>query len=110
MIKTLRIFISEQKIIPTLILLNLFNIFDAFLTIFWIKHGLAEESNPLMAAALESGIGEFLLLKFSLVLLGSIFLFINREKFLAKAAALMCLFGYNVLLAYHAYGFYLAVF
>jgi len=101
-----KLYIKDLNIIPTLILLNIFNLFDAAATIFWIYYGLAEESNPLMDIAISFGIKEFFILKFSLVALGSLFLYINRNIALAKISAISCAALYNLILFYHFWGFY----
>ena len=106
MTKKVKSYLKDLNIVPTLILLNIFNLFDAIMTIFWLHYGLAEESNPLMDIAISFGIKEFFILKFSLVALGSLFLYINRDMLFAKIAAISCTVLYNLILFYHFWGFY----
>jgi hypothetical protein len=67
-------------------LVVLLNLFDAFATLLWLHLGHAAEGNPVMAGALEGGIGPFLLSKIGLVSLSVVLLWRLRERVAARAA------------------------
>ena len=69
--------ISFFSILLTLIVLN---IFDAFITLYWIENKLAVEANPLMKGWIDIGPSYFIGLKLSIVLLGSLLLWKTRHR------------------------------
>ena len=109
MIERIRHFFSNIDMKKTLCLIALFNIFDAFLTLFWIDLGIAEESNPLMVQALSYGTPAFLFIKITLVSLSCIVIYSLRKNMLAQITAVFSLTCYSILMFYHGFGFYLAL-
>lgn len=77
------------------ILIFLLNIIDAFMTMHWVKHGIAEEGNPLMAPLLAHPI-LFLSVKLTLVALGIYLLWKNHHEKLAMIGlfALLTIYGF----------------
>lgn len=62
------------------ILLFVLNILDAFLTVYWVRHGYATEGNHLMATLLELGNLPFLAVKFAIGLVAA-YSFWNWKEF-----------------------------
>ena len=58
-----------RKIVWAILILN---VFDAFLTLFWVYTGRATEANPAMEVLVHEYPVLFVVVKFSLVLLGSL--------------------------------------
>jgi hypothetical protein len=63
------------------------NLFDALATLLWVRLGLATEANPVMAQALDTGPGLFILAKVMLVTLAVGLLWRLRGERLARLAA-----------------------
>lgn len=101
--------ILKTKVKTSLFLITTFNIFDAFMTLFWVNHGLAVESNPLMNYALTVGPEFFIIFKILLVFLGCALIYIHRETYFAKLAALVGVISYGAIVFYHIVGGYLAL-
>ena len=62
------------------VLLFILNIADAFLTVYWVRHGYATEGNHLMATLLELGNLPFLAVKFAIGMVAA-FTFWNWKNF-----------------------------
>jgi len=60
------------------------NLADAFLTLYWVRNGLAEEANSLMNVLLSFGDAAFLGTKIALGLCATIVLWLYRDMTLAK--------------------------
>jgi hypothetical protein len=71
--------------------------FDALATIYLVRSGVAEEANPLAAAALAQGPGAFFLWKLSMAVAGAAALALARAR---RALAATC-GAYGLLAAYH---------
>jgi hypothetical protein len=67
--------------------LVMLNLFDALATLLWVRLGLATEANPVMAQALDTGPGLFILAKVMLVTLAVGLLWRLRGERLARLAA-----------------------
>ena len=77
------------------------NLIDAILTMYWVKHGLAQEMNPLLANTVLNFPIVFVLIKLSLVGLGVCVLWRNRSNQLAIGAICLALAAYYGLFLYH---------
>ena len=104
----LKKFFFSLNIKNILILLCIFNLFDAILTLFWIEYGIAEESNPIMEYALSQGVAYFFVMKIALVSAGCILLYRLREFLMARVISVLSLMIYWVVLGYHFVGFYMS--
>ena len=62
------------------------NLFDALFTLGWVHAGLATEANPMMAQAMDSGPGLFVLSKVALVGLAVALLYRQRHVESARMA------------------------
>lgn len=78
-----------------------FNLIDAVLTMYWVKHGFAQEMNPLLADTVQNFPVVFVLIKLSLVGLGVCVLWRNRSNQLAVGAICLALAAYYGLFLYH---------
>ena len=91
----------------TLRLIFLFNLLDALLTATWVKNGVAEEANPLMAYAMSFGMGTFIAVKLAAVLLAIGILWYLRERQISKLVSLLSAVFMFLVLVYHTVGLYL---
>lgn len=81
------------------------NIFDAFATITWVNHGIAEEANPLMEALIIHSPALFLFGKMLLVLAGCLILWKNRAAKLTLSVSHALVVIYLALTLYHLQGY-----
>ena len=109
MLESLKKCFFESNVSNLLIYLNIFNVFDAILTLFWIDAGMAEEANPIMEYALDIGPEYFFLCKIALVGMGSILLYRHRNKTISKLVTVTCVSVYVGVCFWHLAGFYLAL-
>lgn len=84
-----------------IILLFLLNLFDAVLTIFWVRNGFASEGNNLMAQLLEMGDVPFLAVKLGIGFFTAVVLWRWSEKRLAKIGLMLALTVYVGLMGVH---------
>jgi hypothetical protein len=77
------------------------NVVDAFLTLYWITSGLATEANPLMAVLIEEHPLVFIVVKFSLVFLGSTLLWRYRKRPLSVICIFLAFMVYYGVVLYH---------
>ena len=77
------------------------NVCDAVLTLVWVYSGQATEANPLMADLVHKHPAMFLLVKFTLVLLGSMLLWRLRKRPLAVISIFTGFLAYYFILLYH---------
>ena len=77
------------------------NVIDAVATIIWVSTGLAIEANPMMERLLNYHPLAFLVVKLTLVLLGSILLWRFRERVFAVVVLVSLFLVYYGLLLYH---------
>lgn len=83
------------------IFLFLLNITDAFLTVYWVRHGYATEGNHLMATLLELGNLPFLAVKFAIGLVAA-YSFWNWKEFrLARFGLATALVMYSGVMGVH---------
>lgn len=71
--------IPRNNIGKLLISLIALNVFDAFMTLMWTRHGIAEEINPAMLYLLDLSPALFVVVKISLVFLGAALLWRMRQ-------------------------------
>ena len=72
-------------------LILIMNLVDALATLWWIRLGIAEEDNPIMAFVLESNESAFILIKTALVVL-SIFLLWRMRDFISARILIIPVF------------------
>jgi type VI protein secretion system component VasF len=77
------------------------NLADAVLTLVWVRHEMAEESNPLLAELVHKQPVLFLLVKMGLVGFGSTLLWRFRKRRLAVISIFVCFLVYYFVLLYH---------
>ena len=83
------------------VLLFILNIVDAFLTVYWVRHGYATEGNHLMATLLDFGNLPFLAVKFAIGLVAA-FSFWNWKEFrLARFGLATALVLYTGVMGVH---------
>ncbi|MCC7386193.1 MAG: hypothetical protein IT384_30400 [Deltaproteobacteria bacterium] len=87
-----------ERIIYAILILN---VFDAFLTLYWVSTRQAIEWNPLMASLIEAHPVLFVLVKCTLVSLGSFLLWRHRKRPLAVISVFGAFLAYYWLLLYH---------
>ncbi len=78
MLKSLRVF--QMNFYNKAILLLILNVVDAFLTLYWVRHGYATEGNHLMATLLDLGNLPFLMVKVAIGVVAA-FCFWNWKEF-----------------------------
>ena len=77
------------------------NLIDAVLTLIWVRAGLAEEANTLMDELVNENALAFVLVKLSLVGMGSWVLWNRRESPLAVVAIFGVFLIYYAILVHH---------
>jgi len=103
--------VSQMKISKRTLLLFTLNLFDALLTIYWVRNGFATEGNQLMASLLDMGNTPFLTVKIMVGVLAVIVL--SRWKSLKLAqygltvtlAIYLGLMGIHFLTGLSAFGY-----
>lgn len=86
-----------------IILLFGLNLLDALLTIFWVRNGVATESNQLMAELLNVGNFPFLMVKVAMGAVTAVVLFRYANSRLAKYGLTISLALYLGLMVVHAF-------
>ena len=79
----------------------LLNLMDAIFTLFWVKAGLAVESNILLQSTVNEHPVAFMMIKTTLVSLGSLLLWKRRYHPLAVVGLFVVFLVYYYLLLYH---------
>ena len=87
-----------QGIVKWILVLNLI---DAVLTLFWVRSGLAAESNTLIDELVSEQALMFVLVKLGLVGMGSWLLWRRRESPLAVVGIFAGFVSYYLVLLYH---------
>lgn len=87
-----------QSVVKALLVLNLL---DAVFTLVWIHAGLASEANALMRELVNHHPISFVVIKLTLVALGSYLLWRRRERPPAVIAIFAMFFIYYLVLLYH---------
>ena len=87
-----------HNIVKVVLLLNLV---DAIFTLFWVKTGLAVEANVLLRTPVEEHPLAFVLIKITLVSLGSLLLWKRRHHALAVVGLFVVFLVYYAVLLYH---------
>jgi hypothetical protein len=80
------------------------NVIDAWLTLAWVKTGLAVEANPLMAGLLSMGDAWFIGVKISAVAIACGALCMLREHTLAKRLSVWVCIVYMIVMLTHCHG------
>ena len=83
------------------ILLFSFNLLDAVLTLYWVRHGYATEGNHLMATLLEIGDLPFLAVKIAIGAVTAVVLWRWRSFRLAKYGLALSLALYTCIMGIH---------
>lgn len=77
------------------------NVFDALATLMWVYSGQATEANPMMEYLVHEVPVLFVLVKFTLVFLGSWLLWIRRKNALAVVSIFVAFLAYYGVVLYH---------
>lgn len=91
-----------QLVAPTVLLFAL-NLLDALLTVFWVRSGVATESNQLMAGLLDIGNGPFLGVKIAMGAIAAFVLFKWGNRPLARYGLAIALAVYIGLMGVHVF-------
>jgi Domain of unknown function (DUF5658) len=83
------------------ILLFTLNLLDAILTIYWVRNGVAEEGNQLMAGLLEMGNTPFLFVKIAVGTFSAFVLWRFRNYRLAKMGLTFTISIYVLIIGVH---------
>ena len=87
---------------PILILVVL-NALDGFLTLVWIKTGIASETNLLMASLLGAGVLPFLLFKNAMGIFTAAVLYYGSNYRLARYGLNLAIFAYSFAMVTHLF-------
>lgn len=79
----------------------LFNLLDGIFTLVWVEYFDASELNVIMRDLVHQTPVLFMLAKLSLVSLGTLFLWRNRNNSLAVISLFLAFFSYYIVLLYH---------
>lgn len=90
-----------MHILGQAILLFTLNFLDAVLTIYWVRNGIAEEGNLLMAGLLDIGNVPFLLVKIAVGTIAAFVLWRFRNFRMAKVGLTVTLSLYVALMGVH---------
>ena len=77
------------------------NLIDALATLVWIRLGLAEEENPMMAFVLENNESVFIIIKTALVILSVLLLWRIRTEMLARILIIPVFLSYVYVMILH---------
>jgi len=91
----------EKTLKILLIILIALNLIDGVLTLYWIKEGIAFETNPLMRAWIQISPDLFILIKMLFVIMGASLLWICRKNRMAYWGGLLCLSIYSGIIFIH---------
>lgn len=83
------------------VLLNILNILDSSLTMYWVSNNIAEEANPLMDYLISQSPWLFVSTKIVLVGLGTCLLYRYRESRASWSALACCLAVYLWIMIIH---------
>ena len=92
-----------MPLVQQIILLFGLNLLDALLTIFWVRNGVATESNQLMAELLNIGNFPFLMVKVAMGAVTAVVFFRYANNKLAKYGLTVSLAAYLGLMVVHAF-------
>jgi hypothetical protein len=87
-----------HAIVKSVLVLNLI---DAVLTLLWVRSGFADEANTLMDELVNENAVLFVLVKLSLVGMGSWLLWSQRQSPVAIVAIFVAFMTYYTILIYH---------
>jgi hypothetical protein len=85
-------------IVKTVLVMNLL---DAIFTLLWVRAGLAKEANTLLDELVEGHALAFIFVKLSLVSLGSLLLWSQRERPVAVIGVFLAFIAYYYILLFH---------
>ena len=77
------------------------NLIDGVLTLYWVEYYQAREKNVMMSDLLHQSGLLFMVVKLTLVSLGTLFLWRNRSNALAVTALFIAFFSYYLVLLVH---------
>lgn len=90
-----------MQLLRPIILLFLLNLFDAVLTLFWVRNGLAPEGNHLMARLLDMGDLPFLAVKLAVGAVTALVFWYSSNFRLARVGLVLTLTVYTGLMGVH---------
>ena len=79
----------------------LLNLLDGIFTLIWVEHFNATEMNVMLSDMVHSSALLFMLTKLTLVSLGTLFLWRNRNRSLAVISLFVAFFSYYLVLLFH---------
>jgi len=82
-------------------LLLVLNALDAVFTSWWVCSGLATEANPVMACALDQGLGAFMFVKLAVGMIVVLVLRGHGHRVIARAGLAAALVAYLAVVAFH---------
>jgi hypothetical protein len=77
------------------------NLLDGIFTLLWVEYFDARELNVLLSDLVHDNALLFMVVKLTLVSLGTLFLWRNRNNFLAVVSIFVAFFGYYLVLLLH---------
>jgi len=86
-----------------MMLLIIFNAFDTFFSVKYIKFGPLSESNPIMNVLLEDGPSLFIFYKIIIVTTFAILLYFQKNNKLANIILYLLTFVYGILMLWWTY-------
>ena len=92
-----------MQLLAPIVLLFALNVLDALLTIFWVRSGVATESNQLMAGLLDIGNGPFLGVKVAIGAVAAFVLFKWGNRRIARYGLAVALAIYIGLMGIHVF-------
>jgi hypothetical protein len=93
-------FVNLSRAVVILFALNLV---DALVTVFWVRGGLASETNQIMAWLLDIGPAPFLLVKLAMGTVTAAVLLYGSQYRLAKIGVTLALFAYGGAFVTHVF-------
>ena len=94
-------YLNRMDLIRPAFLLFSLNLLDALLTIIWVRNGVANEANLIMAKFLDAGDTTFLVAKLAIGIFAATVFVIGSEKPLAKYGLSLALAVYMGLIGIH---------
>lgn len=93
--------IGDKKIFLAMVAGIMLSAFDGVATVQHITHGVASEANPVMQYLLQHGVLIFFFTKLAITVGSLLFCYASRTRALGRAAILISIVFYCLLLLYH---------
>ncbi|MFA6033678.1 MAG: DUF5658 family protein [Myxococcota bacterium] len=92
---------EEHSLLVVVLAISILNVIDGVLTVFWVINGRAVEANLFLKGIVHGHPATFIIVKMSLVLLGTVLLWLLRKKPAAVISLFIAFLLYYYVVLYH---------